>query len=333
MCVTTLYNSDLDPGALAGRRVCVLGFGAQGRAQALNLRDSGVDVVVGLRTGSPRRDAASNARLRVLEPPAAVAESNVVVMLVPDTAQPTVYAELEHALPSNACLVFAHGFSIHYQRILPRADLDVVMVAPMGIGEQVRDVYARGAGVPALLAIHRDVTGNARGIAEAYAHANGHGHAGVIETSFAEETETDLFAEQAVLCGGMNHLVTMAFETLVDAGYQPEVAYFCCLHEVRFIAEMVQLRGIAGMRESISAVAEYGDYTRGEKIVGDASRAAMRAALEDIRSGRFAEELQREIEAGQPLLKAGRADARRHLIERTGATLRARMSWLNKEQE
>lgn len=333
MCVTTLYNSDLDSSALAGRRVCVLGYGAQGRAQALNLRDSGVDVVVGLRAGSPRRNAAIDVGLRVLEPAAAIAESNVVVMLVPDTAQPAVYAELEHALPHAACLVFAHGFSIHFQKIVPRADLDVVMVAPMGIGEQVRDVYTRGAGVPALLAIHQDASGNARGIAEAYAHANGHGHAGVIETSFAEETETDLFAEQAVLCGGMNHLVTLAFDTLVEAGYQPEVAYFCCLHEVRFIAEMVQSRGIAGMRESISVVAEYGDYSRGAEIVGDASRAAMRAALDDIRSGRFAEELQREIDAGQPVLKAGRADARRHLIEKTGATLRARMSWLNKERK
>lgn len=333
VCVTTLYNSDLDSSALAGQRVCILGFGAQGRAQALNLRDSGIDVVVGLREGSPRRVAAIDAGLRVLGPLAAVTGSNVVVMLVPDTAQPAVYAELEHALPHGSCLVFAHGFSIHYQRILPRPDLDVVMVAPMGIGEQVRDVYARGAGVPALLAVHRNASGSARRIAQAYAQANGHGHAGVIETSFAEETETDLFAEQAVLCGGMNHLVTMAFETLVEAGYQPEVAYFCCLHEVRFIAAMVQSRGIAGMRESISAVAEYGDYTRGSEIIGEASRAAMHAALDDIRSGRFAAELQREIDAGQPLLNAGREDARRHLIEKTGAILRARMSWLNKEQE
>lgn len=331
--MTTLYNSDLDSAALAGRRICVLGFGAQGRAQALNLRDSGADVIVGLRAGSPRRAAATEAGLHVFEPVEAAAASSVIVMLVPDTEQPAVYAEIEPALPASSCLVFAHGFSIHYQKIVPRSDLDVVMVAPMGIGEQVREVYTRGAGVPALLAVYQDASGRARALAEAYAFANGHGHAGVTETTFAEETETDLFAEQAVLCGGMNHLVTMAFDTLVDAGYQPEVAYFCCLHEVRFIAEMVQRRGIAGMRESISVVAEYGDYTRGPAIVGDASRAAMRSALADIRSGRFAAELESEIRAAQPVVSTGRAVARRHLIEEVGAKLRDRMSWLKKEEQ
>ncbi|MBW3566560.1 MAG: ketol-acid reductoisomerase [Proteobacteria bacterium] len=331
--MATRYNNELNSTALAGRRVCVLGFGAQGSAQAMNLRDSGVDVVIGLRKESVRRRAAEQAGLRVLDPVEAIAGSDVIVMLVPDAVQPEVYSDIETALRPSACLLFAHGYSIRYRRIVPRADLDVVMVAPMGIGEQVREVYARGAGVPALLAVHQDASGNARSLAEAYAHANGHGHAGVIETTFAEETETDLFAEQAVLCGGMNHLVTMAFDTLVEAGYQPEVAYFCCLHEVRFIAEMVQRKGIAGMRESISLVAEYGDYTRGPKIVGEASRDAMRAALADIRDGRFAAELDDEIRKNTPVVESGREAARRHLIEKVGTQLRARMDWLKKESK
>lgn len=320
-----LYNNDLDSTALEARRICVLGFGAQGRAQALNLRDGGADLVVGLRDGSPHRAAALAEGLTVQAPPDAVAAADVVVMLVPDTAQASVYRELEPALRPGTCLVFAHGFAIRFERIVPRADIDVVMVAPMGIGEQVREVYCRGAGVPALLAVHQDASGNARGIAEAYARANGHGHAGVIETSFAEETETDLFAEQAVLCGGLNHLVTAAFETLVDAGYQPEVAYFCCLHEVRYMATMLQQSGIANTRESISVVAEYGDYTRGRTIIGDDARKAMRAALDDIRSGRFTRELDAEIASGMTELEAGRQAARDHLLEAVGARLRDRM--------
>lgn len=331
--MATLYNNELNSEALAGRRVCVLGFGAQGSAQAMNLRDSGVDVVVGLRTGSGRRRAAEHAGLRILDPVEAVGGSDVIVMLVPDTVQPAVYSDIETALRTSACLLFAHGYSIHYRGIVPRADLDVVMVAPMGIGEQVREVYMRGAGVPALLAVQQNASGNARSLAEAYARANGHGHAGVIETTFAEETETDLFAEQAVLCGGMNHLVTMAFDTLVEAGYQPEVAYFCCLHEVRFIAEMLQRKGIAGMRESISLVAEYGDYTRGPRIVGEASRDAMRAALADIRDRRFAAELDDETRKNNPVVESGREAARRHLIEKVGAQLRMRMDWLKKENK
>ncbi|HEX7031164.1 MAG TPA: ketol-acid reductoisomerase [Gammaproteobacteria bacterium] len=325
-----LYNNDLDSTALAERRVCVLGYGAQGRAQALNLRDSGVDVIVGLRENSSRRAAASAEGLALGTPAEAVAASDVVVMLVPDTEQPAVYRELEPALRANACLVFAHGYAIRFEKIAPRADIDVVMVAPMGIGEQVREVYCRGAGVPALLAVQQDASGAARKLAEAYARANGHGHAGVIETSFAEETETDLFAEQAVLCGGLNHLITAAFETLVEAGYQPEVAYFCCLHEVSYMAGMLQRRGIAATRESISVVAEYGDYTRGPDMVGDAGRAAMRAALADIRSGRFTRELDAELESKGETLRAGRKAARDHLLEAVGARLRARMSWLDK---
>lgn len=329
-----LYNKELDRTALQDRTVCVLGFGAQGRAQALNLRDSGVDVMVGLRPESPHLADARDAGLAVRDPAEAIARADVVAMLVPDMVQAEVYETLvEPNLKQNGCLLFAHGYAIHYGKFMPRADLDVVMVAPMGIGEQVREIYARGAGVPALLAVHQDRSGNAQAIAQAYAAANGHGHAGVIRTTFAEETETDLFAEQAVLCGGMNHLVTAAFETLVEAGYQPEVAYFCCLHEVKFIAEMVQRRGIAGMRESISAVAEFGDYTRGSRIVGEASRQAMRAALEDIRSGRFTRELDAEIAADKPVIEAGRRVARTHDIERVGATLREGMAFLREEKK
>lgn len=329
--MSILYNNDLDGAALANRRVCVLGFGAQGRAQALNLRDEGVDVVVGLREESLHRAAALAENLAVGPVADAAGGADVIVMLVPDTVQPALYRDIEPRLAAGACLVFAHGYAIHFEKIAPRPDLDVVMVAPMGIGEQVREVYRRGAGVPALLAIHRDASGDARRIAQAYAKANGHGHAGVIETTFAEETETDLFAEQAVLCGGLNHLIVAAFETLVDAGYQPEVAYFCCLHEVRFIAEMIQRRGIASMRESISVVAEYGDYTRGPQVIGAQSRAAMCAALDDIRSGRFSAALDAEISADLPTVRAGREQARRHLLEVVGAGLRARMTGEEKQ--
>lgn len=331
--MTTLYNNELDQEALAGRRVAVIGFGAQGRAQALNLRDSGVDVVVGLRAESPHRADAEEAGLAVLDPSQAARSAQVIVMLVPDTVQPEVYRLLEADIPQQACLVFAHGYALRFEKLQPRPDLDVVLVAPMGIGEQVREVYSRGAGVPALLAVHADASGSARAIGQAYAFANGHGHAGVIETTVAEETETDLFAEQAVLCGGMNHLMTAAFETLVEAGYQPEVAYFCCLHEVSFIAQMVQRKGIAGMRESISPVAEFGDYTAGPQVVGDASRHAMRKLLNDIQDGSFVAALDKELAAGSragSTIAKGREQARSHDIETVGAALRARMAWLRK---
>jgi ketol-acid reductoisomerase len=224
--------------------------------------------------------------------------------------------------------VFAHGYNVHYRRITPRADLDVVLVAPLGIGDQVRDTYLRGGGTPALIAVAQDASGAARARALAYARAQGHGRAGIIETSFREETETDLFAEQAVLCGGMTHLITAAFDTLVDAGYSPEVAYFCCLHEVKLIADLVHARGIAGMRQSISQVAEFGDYTRGPRVVSAATRDELKRILDDVRSGRFAAELEREIAAGGPTVAAGRAAARAHLLETVGAKLRARMPWL-----
>lgn len=320
------YDVDTDPALIRGRRVTVLGFGAQGRAQAVNLKDSAVPVSVGLRVASAARPVAIAAGLTVAEPAEAVAAADVVVMLIPDQVQPEVYRDLvEPRLPKGGMLVFAHGYNIHYGRIKPRADLDVVMVAPNGIGEQVRAQYAAGHGVPGMIAVHQDASGKARALALAYAWAQGHGRAGIIESSFREETETDLFAEQAVLCGGLTHLISAGFETLVEAGYAPEIAYFCCLHEIKLIADMVYARGIAGMRESISATAEFGDYTRGPRVIGPETRAAMRALLGEIRDGTFAAELDAEMQAGKPVIQAGRAEARAALIERIGGELRAHM--------
>ena len=321
------YDADTDPSLIRVRRVAVLGFGAQGRAQSQNLKDSGVAVTLGLRAASKSRPAAAAAGLAMAEPAQAVAEASVVVMLVPDEVQPQVYREVvEPNLAKGGALVFAHGYNIHYRRIAPRPDLDVIMAAPNGIGEQVRAQYAAGYGVPGMIAVHQDATGSARALALSYAWAQGHGRAGIIESSFREETETDLFAEQAVLCGGLTHLIGAGFDTLVEAGYAPEIAYFCCLHEIKLIADMVYAKGIAGMRESISATAEFGDYTRGPRVIGPESRAAMRAMLGEIRSGAFAAELEREMQAGKPEIAAGRAKARAALIESIGAELRARMA-------
>jgi len=320
------YDADTDPNLIRGRRVAVLGFGAQGRAQAVNLKDSAVAVSVGLRKTSASRPAALAAGLMVAEPAEAVAAADVVVMLVPDEAQPEVYrAVVEPRLPKGGALVFAHGYNIHYGRIRPRADIDVIMVAPNGIGEQVRAQYAAGHGVPGMIAVQQDASGGARALALSYAWAQGHGRAGIIESSFKEETETDLFAEQAVLCGGLTHLISAGFDTLVEAGYAPEIAYFCCLHEIKLIADMVYARGIAGMRESISTTAEFGDYTRGPRVIGPEARTAMRALLGEIQNGAFAKELEAEMQADKPVIKAGRAKARAALIERIGGELRSHM--------
>jgi ketol-acid reductoisomerase len=319
----------LDPRALAERRIAVFGFGSQGRAHALNLRDSGLDVVVGLRAQSPRRPECEREGFGVLPPEEAAAECHVCVMLVPDEAQPRLYTEiLAPVLGAGAALVFAHGYNIHFKRLDPRPDLDVVMVAPLGIGEQVRRQYELGRGVPALLAVHQDATGRAAMLAGGYAAANGHGRAAVFETSFAAETETDLFAEQAVLCGGLGELITAAFETLTDAGYPEELAYFCCLHEVKLIADLVQSRGLAGMRRSISSTAAYGDATRGPRVIGAESRREMRQMLDEIRDGRFAAELDAEMTTGAPVLAAWRAAAGAHPIEAVGERLRGLMPWL-----
>ena len=325
-----LTPQQLDPAPLAGRRVAVFGFGAQGRAHALNLRDSAVDVVVGLRPGSASRAECEREGLDVLAPEAAANSADIAVMLVPDEVQPGLYAEiLAPRLRPEAALLFAHGYNIHYRKIVPRADLDILMVAPLGIGEQVRRQYELGRGVPALLAVHQDASGTAAALAGAYAAANGHARAAVFETSFAAETETDLFAEQAVLCGGLGQLITAAFETLTEAGYPEEIAYFCCLHEVQLIAGLVQSRGLAGMRRSISSTAAFGDATRGARVIGRPSRDAMRGLLEEIRDGRFADELEAEMQSGQPTVRAWKAAAEAHPMEAVGARVRALMPWLD----
>lgn len=325
--MTLLYDADIDA-SLRGERVAVLGFGAQGRAQALNLRDAGLDVVVGLREGSASAVKARSDGLAVATPEVAAAGADLIAFLIPDAQQPAAYRSIEPRVRRGAALVFAHGFAVHYCQLAARADLDVILVAPLGVGDQVRAQHQAGAGVPALIAVQQDASGRARARALGYARALGCARAGVIESSFREEVETDLFAEQAVLCGGLTHLVTAAFDTLVDAGYSPEVAYFCCLHEVKLLADLMHARGIAGMRESISLTAEHGDYTRGPRVIGAAARGEMKTLLGEIQSGSYAKELAAEIAAGTPLVKAGRAAARAQLIEQVGAGLRARMPWL-----
>ena len=329
---TKIYSDqDIDSSIIEGKRIAVLGFGGQGRAHALNLRDSGQDVVVGLRNGSPSIPVCEELGLPAVSLGQA-AEADLVMMLIPDPEQVAVYEHVLHkAMKKASALIFAHGYNIHFRRIVPRDDLDVLLVAPLGIGEQVRRQYEAGLGVPALVGVHQDASGQAMRLALAYAQANGHDRAAIMETTFAEETETDLFAEQAVLCGGINHLVTAAFETLVDAGYSPEAAYFCCLHEVKLIADLVHSRGIAGMRRSISTTAEFGDYTRGPRVINKASREAMRELLAGIKDGRFADELDNEIAAGRPVIKHGRKKAEKHEIEKVGTRLRSMMPWLGKK--
>jgi len=325
--VAVYYDKDADPSLILGRRVAVLGFGAQGRAHALNLRDSGVKVVVGLRDRSSSRDICSDLGLEVATTEDAVASADFVMMLIPDDAQPHVYREIvEPAMPAGAALGFAHGYCIHFGSIKPREDIDVLMVAPLGIGDQVRAMYEEGGGVPALLAIHQDVSGQAASLGLSYAWANGHGKAGVLNATFKDETETDLFAEQVVLCGGLTHLITDAFDTLVDSGYPATLAYFCCLHEVKLIADLVYARGIAGMRRSISGTAEFGDYTRGPRVINEQSRQAMREILDEIRDGSFAKELAQDFANDRPAIKAGRDAAETHEIEKVGDRLRRMMS-------
>lgn len=328
------YDKDADPGFILSRRVAVLGFGAQGRAHALNLRDSGVDITVGLRRGSASHAECDELGLKVADPADAVADADFIMMLIPDDAQPAVYATaVAPRLKSGAAIGFAHGYCIHYRRINPRDDIDVLMIAPLGIGDQVRAMYEQGGGVPALLAIHQDTSGTAKKIGLSYAWANGHCRSGVLDATFKDETETDLFAEQVVLCGGLTHLIQGAFETLVDAGYPADIAYFCCLHEVKLIADLIYERGIAGMRRSISGTAEFGDYTRGPRVINEISAAAMREILGEIQSGRFAEELANEFENDCPVIKDGRKAAARHPIERVGSELRRMMLQAREKSE
>jgi ketol-acid reductoisomerase len=328
----TLYDKDADASALADKTIAVIGYGSQGRAHALNLRDSGHRVVVGLRPGASWERAEADG-IDVFETAEAVRRAEVVMVLIPDELQPEVFArDIAPNLTAGMHLAFAHGFCIHFGKIDPPRDVDVFMVAPKGPGHLVRRQYEIGEGVPCLMAVHRDATGKARAIALAYASAIGGGRAGVLETTFKEETETDLFGEQAVLCGGLTELIRAGFETLTEAGYAPEMAYFECLHEAKLIIDLIYERGVTGMRDSISNTAEYGDLTRGTSVVGAPARAAMKKLLADIQSGAFADEWMNECAAGKPNMKRLAAAQAEHPIEQTGRRLRAMMPWLKKDE-
>jgi len=327
---TAYYENDADASLIASRQVAVIGYGSQGHAHARNLADSGVDVRVGLRAGSSSWAKAEAAGLRVTTIAQAAGEADVVMMLLPDTEQQQVYeAEVAGQLVDGDALFFAHGFNIRFGLIRPPAGVDVAMVAPKGPGHLVRREFDAGGGVPALIAVAQDESGKAKALALAYAHAIGATRAGVLETTFDEETETDLFGEQVVLCGGVTSLVQAGWETLVEAGYQPEVAYFECLHELKLIVDLMYEHGISGMRFSISDTAEYGDYTRGPRIISDETKAEMRRILEEIRDGRFAEEWVAENRNGRPNFNEHRRRAQSHPIEEVGAGLRAMMPWIS----
>ena len=324
------YDADADLGLIKGKKVAILGYGSQGHAHAANLRDSGVaDVSVALRPGSASAAKAQGAGFTVRSNADAAARADVVMMLAPDESQAAIWEnDLKPNMRPGAALAFAHGLNVHFGLIEPRADLDVFMIAPKGPGHTVRSEYARGGGVPCLIAVHQDASGAAHDVALSYASAIGGGRSGVIETNFREECETDLFGEQAVLCGGVTNLVMAGFETLVEAGYAPEMAYFECLHEVKLIVDLMYEGGIANMRYSISNTAEYGDYVTGPRIITDETRAEMRRVLKDIQAGRFVGKFIADNRAGNPELKAARKLQAEHPIEQVGAKLRAMMPWI-----
>ncbi len=325
------YDKDGDLGILKGKKIAVIGFGSQGHAHALNMHESGLDVIVGLKKDSKSAPTVKEAGLTLMEPAAAAEAADVIMILVPDQAQKQVfYADIEPNLKSGNVLMFAHGFNIHFHQIVPRDDIDVIMVAPKGPGHLVRRTYQEGNGVPALFAIYQNYSGKAKEISLAYAKAIGSTRAGVLETTFKEETETDLFGEQCVLCGGTSELIRAGFETLVEAGYQPEVAYFECLHELKLIVDLIYESGISGMRYSISDTAEYGDISVGKKIIGETSRAAMKEALGRIQDGEFANEWILENMAGRPVYNAVKKRQAEHQIEVVGKKLRSMMSWIKK---
>ena len=328
------YEADADRSLLSGRKVAVIGYGSQGHAHALNLKESGIDVRVGLPATSRSVDKARSAGLAVATVAEACAEADVIMILIPDTAQKHVYeAEIAPNLNDGDLLLFAHGFNIRFERIHPPAGVDVAMVAPKGPGHLVRRTYAEGGGTPCLVAVEQDATGNALALALAYADAIGGTKAGVIETTFAEETETDLFGEQVVLCGGATSLVQAGFEVLTEAGYQPEVAYFECLHELKLIVDLMYEQGIAGMRYSISDTAEYGDLTRGPRIIDARTKDEMRAILGEIRSGQFADEWIAEDEAGRSDFKMLEKKGHDHPIEAVGSRLRDMMPFISEGRE
>jgi ketol-acid reductoisomerase len=327
-----IYDNDADLSQLDGKTVAILGYGSQGHAHALNLKDSGVDVVVGLREGSSSVDKAKGDGLRVESIADAASLGDIVMILLPDEKQAEVWeSEISDGIAPGNLLMFAHGFAIHFGQIDPGPEVDVGMVAPKGPGHLVRRQYLEGNGVPGLLAIHRDATDGARDVVLGYAKGIGCTRAGVIETSFKDETETDLFGEQAVLCGGVTELVRAGYETLVDAGYDPKLAYFECLHELKLIVDLMYEKGITGMRYSISNTAEYGDMTRGGKVITEETRQAMRKILEDIQSGDFAREWIAENQAGQENFLRMREQGQNHQIEREGRELRKMMDWIDTE--
>ncbi|MCC7010645.1 MAG: ketol-acid reductoisomerase [Acidobacteria bacterium] len=324
------YDRDADLSLIRARKVAVLGYGSQGHAHALNLRDSGVTVCVGLPAESRSRAAAEKEGLKVMTPAEATRWADVIMVLVPDTAAAQLYKEaIGPNLSAGKMLMFAHGFNIRFGTVTPPKDVDVAMIAPKSPGHRVRELYVEGGGTPALVAVHQDATGQAKAIALSYGSAIGVGRAGIVETTFAEETETDLFGEQAVLCGGTSALVKAGFETLVEAGYQPEVAYFECLHELKLIVDLMYRGGLNFMRYSISDTAEHGDYTAGPRIVTDDTRRAMKQILTDIQTGEYARQWVAEHEAGRPTFNATRAAERHQLLEKVGADLRAMMPFVN----
>jgi ketol-acid reductoisomerase len=324
------YEKDADRSLIADRRVAVIGYGSQGHAHALNLKDSGIDVRVGLRDGSSSKAKAEAAGLAVRSIAAAAAEADLVMLLGPDTEHKAIFTvDIAPNLADGDALFVAHGFSVRFGQVKAPPAVDVALVAPKGPGHLVRRTYTEGGGVPCLIAVAQDASGHGHDLALAYADAIGGARAGVLETTFEEETETDLFGEQVVLCGGLTALVQAGFETLVEAGYQPESAYFECLHELKLIIDLMYEQGIAGMRYSVSDTAEYGDLTRGPRVINDAVRAEMRAILDEIQSGRFADEWIAESESGRPNFSALRQAGRDHPIEKVGAELRAMMPWIS----
>jgi ketol-acid reductoisomerase len=323
------YEKDADRSIIAGRKVAVLGYGSQGHAHALNLKESGVDVRVGLRDGSSSKAKAEQAGLRVVPPAEASAEADLIMILLPDTEIAEVYADaVEPNLSDGDAVFFAHGFNVRFGYVKAPAGVDVGMVAPKGPGHLVRRTYTEGGGVPCLIAVSQDATGKAHSLALSYADAIGGSRAGVLDTTFEEETETDLFGEQVVLCGGLTALVQAGFETLVEAGYQPESAYFECLHELKLIVDLMYEQGIAGMRYSISTTAEYGDLTRGPRIITDQTKAEMKKILGEIKDGSFAKEFVGEVKAGGKKFDALRTAGKEHQVEQVGAELRSMMPWI-----
>lgn len=330
---TIFYDTDADLALIQGKKVAVIGFGSQGHAHSQNLKDSGVDVRVGLAAGSKSRAKAEAAGLTVGSVAEVAAWADVIMILAPDTKQPKIYADsIQPHLTAGKTLMFGHGFNIRYNTITPPADVDVSMIAPKAPGHRVRELYQVGEGTPALVAVHQDASGQALALALSYGKAIGVARAGILQTTFSEETETDLFGEQAVLCGGLTSLIQAGYETLVEAGYSPEMAYFECLHEVKLIVDLIYQGGIANMRYSISTTAKYGDVTRGPRVVTEQTKQEMKQILREIQDGRFAKEWVLENQANRPVYNALLARGEAHPIEEVGARLRAMMPWLKKDQ-